>query len=623
MTRPEPHDVDERDTEARAGDDATIGVALRASLAVFIVLATVGGSVAYWLTRPPAPAPVQQTEFAPIEVREAPAVELPRVLFTDITEQAGIDFVHENGAQGDKLLPETMGGGCAFLDFDNDGDQDLVLVNSCRWPGTLVGSTDAPATMALYRNDGPGRFQNVTAGSGLDVSFYGMGVAVGDYDNDGQVDLFISAVGANVLLRNLGDGHFQDVTSRTGVAGDADRWSSGCGWFDYDNDADLDLLVCNYVTWSREYDLAQDFQLTGGGRAYGRPQNFEGTFPYLYRNNGDGTFTDVTEPAGMHVRNPATDVPMSKSLGLTFVDFDRDGWMDVVVANDTVQNCLFHNQGNGTFLEVGAFSGVAFDMSGNARGAMGIDATCFRDNDSLGIAIGNFANEMTALYVSQRGQMQFIDEAISSGLGPHTRLELTFGVFFFDYDLDGRLDLFAANGHLEEDINRVQSSQHYEQPPQLFWNCGPAHDTEFMPVPEAKCGGDLLRPTVGRGASYADIDHDGDLDILLTAVGRRPRLLRNDQQLGHHWLRFQLIGTQCNRSAIGAWVEVQLADRVLSQQVMPTRSYNSQVEMPVTFGLGTADRVEGVTIDWPDGSIELLSRIDVDRTHTVRQSGSS
>ena len=217
MARPEPDDVDERDTETRAGDDATIGVALRASLVVFIVLATIGGSIAYWLTRPPAPAPVQQTEFAAVEVRQVPAFELPRVLFTDITEQAGIDFVHENGALGDKLLPETMGGGCAFLDFDNDGDQDLVLVNSCSWPRGLVGSTDEPATMALYRNDGDGRFQNVTEGSGLDVSFYGMGVAVGDYDNDGHVDLFLSAVGANVLFRNLGDGQFQDVTSRTGV----------------------------------------------------------------------------------------------------------------------------------------------------------------------------------------------------------------------------------------------------------------------------------------------------------------------------------------------------------------------------------------------------------------------
>jgi hypothetical protein len=284
-----------------------------------------------------------------------------------------------------------------------------------------------------------------------------------------------------------------------------------------------------------------------------------------------------------------------------------------------VQNFLFHNQRDGKFREVGGLAGVAFDMDGAARGAMGIDAARFRNNDALGVAIGNFANEMTALYVSYKGAGQFTDEAIATGLGPNTRLELTFGVFFADYDLDGRLDLFAANGHLEEEINRVQPSQHYAQPPQLFWNCGPGQGTEFLKVPPEKCGEEFLRPLVGRGATCADIDGDGDSDVLITASGQAPRLLRNDQTLGRHWLRLKLIGRNCNRDAIGAWVELKLPGRTLWRQVMPTRSYLSQTELPVTFGLGEGDKIEGATVHWPDGSKQTIEQIEVDTMQTVEQ----
>ncbi len=310
---------------------------------------------------------------------------------------------------------------------------------------------------------------------------------------------------------------------------------------------------------------------------------------------------------------------MGKSLGLTFVDFDQDGWIDIFVANDTVQNFLFRNQGNGTFEELALMVGVAFDMNGNARGGMGIDAALFRNDNTLGITIGNFANEMTALYVADRGNPNFVDEAIATGLGPNTRLELTFGVFYFDCDLDGRLDLLAANGHLETDINRVQSSQFYEQSPQLFWNCGRQADTEFVPLQAEHCGTDLLTKIVGRGSSYADIDADGDLDILVTTVGGTPLLLRNDQQLGHHWLRVQLEGKSCNRDAIGSWVAMELEDKTLMRQVMPTRSYLSQVELPVTFGLGSESRVRSVKIFWADGSSQELVDVPLDKTLHVTQ----
>lgn len=600
-------------------DDAVIGRAFRWSLVAILTLVAGGGILAFLMSRPDSAPPIRESVLAPVRVRELPEIHPPDVRFTDVTKDYGITFVHNNGATGEKLLPETMGGGMAFFDFDDDGDQDLLLVNSQDWPDDKPSSKSK--TMALYRNDEDG-FTDVTTGSGLDVSLYGMGVAVGDFDADGKVDVFVTAVGPNQLFRNLGEGRFENVTQKAGVAGDSDRWSTSAGWFDFDNDADLDLFVCNYVQWSKAFDVSQNFQLVGGGRAYGRPQNFEGSFPYLYRNDGDGVFTDVSEKAGIQLRNPATGVPLCKSLGLAFCDLDQNGNMDVILANDTVQNVLLRNNGDGTFNDVGSLSGIAFDADGNARGAMGIDVTTVRGQKAIAVAIGNFSNEMTAFYVTRAGRMQFVDEAISTGLGPSTRLQLTFGLFYFDYDHDTRLDLFCANGHLEEDINRVQPSQHYEQPPQLFWNAGPQYGTEFLPVAAVQCGEDLLKPMVGRGAGYADIDNDGDLDVLITSSGRGPRLLRNDSELKNHWIRFQLNGdgVHCNRSAIGTWVEVVVGNETYRKQVMPTRSYLSQVELPVTFGLGEASAVDAVNILWSDGTSQALGSLAVDRTHEVTYS---
>ena len=310
---------------------------------------------------------------------------------------------------------------------------------------------------------------------------------------------------------------------------------------------------------------------------------------------------------------------MAKSLGVAAADVDGDGWLDLIVANDTVRNCVFRNQQDGTFAEIGTTSGIAYDSSGKARGAMGIDAAWFRNDDSLGVAIGNFANEMTALYVSQSDTAQFVDEAIACGLGPQTRLSLTFGVFFFDADLDGRLDFLAANGHLEEEINIVQRSQHYRQPAQLFWNAGPEGTTEFVPLDETLTGPDLFQPIVGRGAAYADIDADGDLDVLLTQIGGPPLLLRNDQTTGHRWLRFKLQGTTSNRDAVGAVVELQLGNQTLRRQVMPARSYLSQVELPVTFGLGRDAKIDRVAVTWPDGTRQPIQDYELDKSTLVRQ----
>ncbi|MDH3871448.1 MAG: CRTAC1 family protein, partial [Gammaproteobacteria bacterium] len=398
------------------------------------------------------------------------------------------------------------------------------------------------------------------------------------------------------------------------VAGLASDWSTAATFIDYDNDNDLDLFIGNYVLWSRKIDLEIDFQLTGLGRAVGAPNHFTGTNNRLYRNEGNGLFSDVSHAAGIIVNDPVSGLPQGKALAVAPVDYDRDGWIDLFVANDTVRNFLFHNLGNGRYEEIGALEGIAFDRNGKATGAMGIDAAYFRNTDDLGIGIGNFANEMSSLFVTADGLAPFADEAILEGFGPASRLALTFGLFFFDYDLDGQLDLFQANGHLESEINIVQPSQSYAQPAQLFWNCGDDCRNRFLHVSET---GDLATPLVGRGAAYADIDNDGDLDIVITQSGRRARMFRNDQQLGNHWLRVAFADGP-RAGVIGARVELTAGGITQRRHVMPTRSYLSQVELPVTFGLGRNAQVDKLNVTWPDGRVQEIPVEQVDRVITVR-----
>ena len=603
-------------------DDAIIGKAFRWSALLLLVLVLAGGAIFILVKRTPAALPPQVTETKAPVAQKFSHVEIPQVRFTDVTRSAGITFTHNNGAYGEKLLPETMGGGAGFFDFDNDGDQDLLFVNSTYWPGKIPEGK-ANTTSALYENDGKGQFEDVTAGSGLDVPVYGMAPAFGDYDSDGLVDVFITAVGENKLFKNLGGGKFKDVTAEASVAGPASEWSTCAAWFDMDNDGDLDLYVGNYVRWTPEIDSKVGWKLVGIGRAYGQPKDFEGAFPFLYRNEGNGKFAEISESAGLRIKNPNTGVPGAKTLGVAPVDVNRDGWMDLVVANDTVPNLLFLNEKDGKFKEIGARSGVAFDSFGATRGAMGIDAARYREDGALGIVIGNFANEMTALYVSQPGaEVLFTDEALTEGIGAPSRLPLKFGAFFFDYDLDGRQDILTANGHLEEEISQIQKSQQYRQSAQLFWNSGPTASGSFAPVDEGKAGSDLFQPIVGRGSAYADIDGDGDLDVVLTQTGGAPLLLRNDQDLKHHWIRLKLEGQRTNRDGIGAWVHAKAGGQDLWRQVMPTRSYISQSELPVTIGLGTNTAVELVEIHWPGGSVQRLTPA-IDQITTIREAKGS
>ncbi|MEW6746731.1 MAG: CRTAC1 family protein [Planctomycetota bacterium] len=618
MTRlenPHPPETPTPGTETEAADDAIIGKAFRWSLVVVVLLATLAGGGLLLTREKPREEKVLPKEVGPIEDLAANLATLPRVIFKDVTAEAGITFVHENGARGEKLLPETMGSGCAFLDFDGDADQDFLFVNAAPWPEER--SPAASPTMALYRNDGAGHFVDATAPAGLAVSYYGTGVATGDYDNDGDTDLFIAALGPNHLYRNDG-GRFTEVTSTAGVAGGGTEWSTSSGFFDYDNDGDLDLFVCNYVRWSREIDIKLHFTLNGSDRAYGPPTNYMGTYPYLYRNEGDGTFTDVSASAGLQIDNPATGMPMAKALGIALCDVDKNGFVDVIVANDTVQNFLFRNEGDGTFREDGVLSGIAFDRNGSATGAMGIDAAHYRNDDALGVAIGNFANEMTSFYVAERWSGFFEDETIVEGIGSPSRLSLTFGLLFFDCDLDGRLDLFQVNGHLEETINEIQPSQHYRQAAQLFWNAGREAPSCYALLPEDLCG-DLALKSVGRGSAVADIDGDGDLDLVLTQAGDRPRLLRNDLPPGRHWLRLSLAGRRCNRDAFAAWVELRAGGFLQRRQVMPARSYLSQSELPITFGLGEETRIESLRILWPDGTSQEVEDVPIDTYLRIEQ----
>jgi hypothetical protein len=523
------------------------------------------------------------------------AAASPGFRFTDVTGQAGIQFQHNSGAFGGKFLPETLGSGCAFLDYDGDGWQDILLVNGSDWPGHKKRRT----TLQLYHNNGNGTFTDVTSRAGLDVEMYGMGVAVGDYNRDGFPDILITCVGQNRLFRNTGRGTFVDVTNSSGL-GKREGFSTSALWFDYDRDGLLDLFVCNYVKWSPEHDVF--CSLDGRHKSYCTPEAYRGATCWLFHNRGNGTFEDVTAASGIFDSS-------SKSLGVALFDDNHDGWPDLLVANDTQPNKLYRNQHNGTFKDAAVEAGLAFSSEGKARAGMGVDVADFDNSGTPGVAITNFDNEMIGLY--RLSGKSFEDIAPQSGVGIASRNSLGFGCAFLDVNLDGWLDFAVANGHIDETVRNIRGNVGYAQPPQLFLNRGKGMFREVA----AEVGADFDRPRVGRGLAYADFDRDGDLDLLITTNNGPAYLYRNDQLSGNRSIRFRLVGTKSNRDGIGAIVRVFVGGSIQSRLVKGGSSYLSQSELPLTFGLEKRDRIDRVVIDWPSGRTEEYKTLAAGRCY--------
>jgi enediyne biosynthesis protein E4 len=528
-----------------------------------------------------------------------PQSPTPGFRFVDVTTPAGIQFRHNSGGFGGKFLPETLGSGCAFLDYDADGWQDVLLVNSMDWPGHKRGRS----TLRLYRNNRDGTFTDVTHSAGLDIEMYGMGVAVGDYNNDGFPDILITCVGQNRLFRNTGKGTFVDVTEASGLS-KRQAFSSSALWFDFDRDGLLDLFVCNYVRWSAEHDVF--CSLDGKNKSYCTPEAFRGETCWLFHNRGNGTFEDVTATSGIFDSS-------SKSLGVAMLDYDQDGWPDLLVANDTQPNKLYRNQRNGAFKDVAVDAGIAFSAEGKARAGMGVDVADFDNSGHAGVAITNFDNEMIGLYRASGGN--FADVAIPSGVGLASKNTLGFGCTFVDVDLDGALDLIVVNGHIDDTVRNVRNVG-YAQPPQLFLNNGKGYFREAG----SEAGGGFSLPKVGRGLAYGDFDRDGDSDILMTTNNGPAYLFRNDQISGNRSIRFHLIGTKSNRDAIGASVKIFHAGSTQSRLVKSGSSYLSQSELPVTFGLGKRDKVDRVVIQWPSGRTEEYKELAAGRAYECTES---
>ena len=520
------------------------------------------------------------------------------ITFTDVTTAAGIRFTHNSGRAGKKYLPETLGAGAAFFDADDDGWQDLFLANSKNW---TAGGKRTPS--ALYRNTGKGSFVEITAASGLDADIYAMGVAAGDYDNDGRQDLYVTALEGDRLFHNEGAGKFKDATKLAGIANA--NFGTSAAWLDYDKDGLLDVFVANYVQWTAKGDLF--CSLDGAAKSYCTPESYKGTASRLFRNLGGGKFEDAGKKAGVAD-------PTSKSLGITVLDYNQDGWPDIFVANDTQPNKLYRNNKNGTFKDEGMGAGVAFSEDGVARGAMGADSADYDRSGRPHLLVGNFSNQMLGLYHNE-GTGLFVDEAPKSTVGRASLLSLAFGVFFFDYDLDGLPDILAANGHIDEEIGRVQPRIQYKESPLLFRNAG----QKRFENTSAAVGAAFARPIVARGAAYADYDHDGDLDVLLTSNHGPAYLFRNDGGNANNWITVRTRGVKSNRDGIGAVVRVSSAQGKQWSLVRSGSSYASQSDLALTFGLGKDTSVSAIEVEWPSGAMDRIANVQAKQRIVIQE----
>ena len=519
--------------------------------------------------------------------------------FTDVTQESGIQWVHQNGVTSQKYFIETMGGGGAFLDFDKDGWLDIFLADS----GSHVYSpTESPSRHGLYKNNGDGTFTEVTDKTGLAKEGYGMGVAVGDFDNDGWSDLYVTQFGRNNLFRNRGDGTFEDVTTQAGVGVDA--WSTSAAFFDMDNDGDLDLFVCLYLDWDYEKELYCG-QLEEGYRTYCHPRGYRPIASVLFQNNGDATFTDVTARAGVKIPG--------KALGVVTGDVNGDGLADIYVANDTVANFLFKNNGDGTFQEIGVAGGVAFGTNGQPESGMGVDFGDYSEDGRIDLVVTNFDQEMNNLYTNQ-GENWFVDQALQAGVGPVALLYSGFGVRLLDYDNDGDLDLVVLNGHIQDNIHLFQVNVDYAEPPLLLENAG----GRFADV--GKESGEIWqRALVGRALAAGDYDNDGDSDLLFVNNGQPAVLLRNDGGNRNPWLGLELVGYRSNRDAVGAALTLTTNRRRVFRERHGGGSYQAAHDPRIVFGLGEGEAMISLEIRWPSGVVQHLEPLELRRYHTIEE----
>jgi hypothetical protein len=570
------------------------------------VVTMAGLSYVWLLGRQGEEPPLAAKAVVVAQPAPAPAAEHGRISFTDVTQQAGIRFIHDAGARGDKWYPETIGAGGGFFDFDGDGRLDILLINGRHWPH----SRQSPEpTMRLYRNLGDGAFADVTAAAGLEIALYGMGFAAADYDNDGDQDLLITGYLQQLFFMNNGDGTFREATADAGIQ--TGKWSTAAAFFDYDRDGFLDLVIGNYVDWNADKEKGLDCTYGTPARDYCAVRYFKGQGLQLYRNLGHGRFAEVTGVAGVEGKD-------ARVLGITVLDFDDDGWPDLFVANDTTPSLVFRNRGNGSFEEVGERTGIVLDMGGLAFAGMGVDAAYVKNDGQLCIAVGNFAGEPTTLHCQVRSGSAYAHHLFAemshwAGIGKETLRSVTFGLFFVDVDLDGFDDLFISNGHVfnEERLRNIPYAQH----PQLFRNLGTGRFQEIIPAE----GTTLARRIIGRGAAYADYDNDGDPDVLLTTNQGPAYLLRNDTPRQSHFLRLKLQGSRSNRDGIGAKVRVYTAKGVLHKMVRTGSSYLSQNELPLTFGLGSSSIIEKMQISWPSGIVDEVADVAVNTTLLARE----
>jgi enediyne biosynthesis protein E4 len=528
------------------------------------------------------------------------AQQQTHVQFVNIASEAKVAFKHENGATPQKYMPETMAGGSIILDYNNDGWPDIFFVNG----GSFVDKQKAAgARHRLYRNNKDGTFTDVTATSGIGVSGFGMGACSADYDNDGWPDLYITSVGGNKLYHNNGNGAFTDVTDKAGVG--SQLWSASCAFGDIDNDGYVDLYVTNYVDFSVQNNKYCVY--TGDTRVYCHPNVYNGVPDILYRNNGDGTFTDVSKAAGIYR-------PDGKGLGVVFGDYDGDGWIDIYVANDSTPNFLFHNKGKGVFEEVGLLAGVAVGSDGQALAGMGTDMGDVDGDGLLDIFVTNLDRQTHNLY-RNLGKGLFADVTFESGVGEATLPFVGFGAVFFDYDNDTDLDLAIANGDVIDNVSLFRDSTSYEQRNLLLQNDGMG---KFRDVgPASGPGFALKKPS--RSLSTADIDNDGDLDLLIGNVGQTADLLRNDGGNNNNSLSIRTVGSKSNRDGIGARLRLTVGGKVLLQEVKAGSSYLSQNDLRVHFGMGKAPRAERLEIRWPSGAIEVLQDVEANQILTVTE----